>query len=57
METAEDCRFFPQYETDRETVVLLFEYRERLKLEEGKYKFITLYKEVWDVKTGKGTQG
>lgn len=45
--------FFPAYGTDRETVELLFEYKDRLKLEEGKYKLICLYKEVWDEKTGK----
>ncbi len=46
--------FFPAYGTDKETVQLLFEYRDRLKLEKGKYKLIGLYKEVWDEKTGKG---
>ncbi len=49
--------FFPAYGTDKETVDLLFEYRDKLRMEEGKYKLITLYKEVWDEKTGKGTQG
>jgi hypothetical protein len=34
-------------------VELLFKYRDRLKLEEGKYKLIELYKEVWDEKTSK----
>ena len=38
----------------KETVELLFEYRDKLKLEEGKYKLKTLYKEVWDEKTAKG---
>lgn len=47
--------FFPQYGTDRETVELLFEYKDKLKLEEGKAKLITLYKEVWDEKTTKGS--
>jgi len=45
--------FFPAYGTDRDTVELLFKYRDRLKLEEGKYKLIELYKEVWDEKTSK----
>ncbi len=47
--------FFPQYGTERETVDLLFEYRDNLKLEQGKYKLIALYKEVWDEKTAKRT--
>jgi hypothetical protein len=38
----------------RETVKLLFEYRDKLKLEDGKYKLIALYKEVWDEKADKG---
>lgn len=46
--------FFPAYGTDRNTVQLLFEYRDRLKLEEGKYKLIGIYKEVWDEKADKG---
>jgi len=46
--------FFPAYGTDRETVELLFKYRDRLRLEEGKYKLIELYKEVWDEKASKG---
>ena len=45
--------FFPAYGTDRDTVRLLFEYRDKLKIEEGKYKLIGLYKEVWDEKAGK----
>lgn len=43
--------FFPAYGTDKETVQLLFEYRDRLRLEDGKYWLIGLYKEVWDEKT------
>ncbi len=43
--------FFPAYGADRETVDLLFENRERLKLDEGKYKLIGLYHEVWNEKT------
>lgn len=46
--------FFPAYGTDRETVQLLFEYRDKLRLEKGKYKLIGIYKEVWDEKTDKG---
>lgn len=45
--------FFPAYGTDRYTVELLYEYRDQLKIEEGKYKLIGLYKEVWDEKAGK----
>lgn len=45
--------FFPQYGTDKETVNLLFENKDRLKIEEGKYKLICLYKEVWDERTSK----
>jgi hypothetical protein len=45
--------FFPQYGTEKETVELLFQYRDKLKLEDGKYKLIELYKEVWDEKTSK----
>ena len=46
--------FFPAFGTDRDTVQLLFEYRDKLKIEKGKYELIGLYKEVWDEKTGKG---
>lgn len=45
--------FFPVYGTDKETVQFLFEYRDRLRLEDGKYRLIGLYKEVWDEKTDK----
>lgn len=45
--------FFPAYGTDKKTVQLLFKYRDNLKLEEGKYKLICIYKEVWDDKTYK----
>lgn len=38
----------------KKTVDLLFEYRDKLKLEQGKYKLIGLYKEVWDEKAAKG---
>jgi len=48
--------FFPAYGTDRESVELLFRYRERLKLDKGKYRLICLYKEVWDEKTRKRDQ-
>ncbi len=43
--------FFPTFGADRETVNLLFENRDRIKLEAGKYKLIRLYHEVWDEKT------
>ncbi len=46
--------FFPAYGTDREIVRLLFQYRNRLKLEAGKYQLIGLYQEVWDAKAGQG---
>jgi len=45
--------FFPAYGTDRDTVELLYKYRDKLKLEEGKYRLIGIYKEVWDEKTHK----
>lgn len=45
--------FFPMYGTDKETVNLLFEYKDKLKIEEGKYKLICLYKEVWDERSSK----
>lgn len=48
--------FFPAYGTDRETVDLLFENRDRLKLDEGKHKLIGLYHEVWDEKTRTGNR-
>ncbi len=43
--------FFPAYGTDKETVQLLFEHRDRLKLEAGEYRLIELYYEVWNEKT------
>ena len=43
--------FFPAYGADRETVALLYENRDRLKLEEGKYRLIGMYHEVWNEKT------
>lgn len=43
--------FFPAYGTDEKTVRLLFEYREKLKLEKGKCRLIELYCEVWNEKT------
>ncbi len=45
--------FFPLYGTDRETVRFLFEYRDKLKLEEGKYKLIAIYHEAWNEKSDK----
>jgi len=42
--------FFPAYGTGRETVKLLFRYRGKLKLEEGTYRLIALYNEVWNKK-------
>lgn len=49
--------FFPAYGTDRDTVELLYQFRDRLKLEEGKYRLIGIYKEVWDEKTRKRNKG
>ncbi len=43
--------FFPAYGTDRETVKLLYEYRDKLKLEEGKLRLIELYYGAWCEKT------
>lgn len=40
--------FFPAYGTDRETVALLFDCRDQLRLEPGKYALIGLYHEVWN---------
>lgn len=40
--------FFPAYGTDRQTVTLLFAYRDQLRLEPGKHALIGLYHEVWD---------
>jgi hypothetical protein len=48
--------FFPAYGTDRETVKLLWKYRNQLKLEEGTNKLIVLYHEVWNEKTRKRHQ-
>ena len=48
--------FFPVYGTDRETVRLLFKHRKKLKLEEGKYKLIALYHEVWNEKATLGNR-
>lgn len=43
--------FFPMVGVDKKTVKLLFKYREKLKLEEGKFKLIKLYYEAWSKKT------
>ncbi len=45
--------FFPAYGTDRETVMLLYKYRDGLRMEKGTYKLIEIYKRVWDDKTAK----
>lgn len=39
--------FFPGFGKDRKTVELLFKYRDKLKLETGKYRLICIYHEVW----------
>jgi hypothetical protein len=44
--------FFPAFGADAATVKLLFEYRDKLKLEKGKYRLIELYYEVLNEKTG-----
>ncbi len=44
--------FFPACGTDKETVKLLFEHRDKLKLEQGKYRLIELYHEVWIERAG-----
>ncbi len=46
--------FFPAYGTDKETVLLLFEHRDKLKIEEGEYRLIEIYHEAWNKKTAKG---
>ena len=43
--------FFPAYGTDRDTVKLLFQYRDRLEIEKGKYELIGIYEDVWKNKT------
>lgn len=45
------ANFFPMVGIDKRTVKLLFEYRKKLKLEEGKFKLIKLYHEAWNKKT------
>lgn len=42
--------FFPSIGTDRETINLLYQKRDELKIEEGKYVLIGIYKELWDAK-------
>ena len=44
--------FFPAHGTDRNTVKLLFQYMDRLKIEKGKYELIGIYEDVWQNKTG-----
>lgn len=46
--------FFPAYGTDRETVQLLFEHRDKLRLEEGRLRLIEIYYGAWREKTYKG---
>ncbi len=43
--------FFPMVGIDKKTVKLLFAYRKKLKLEEGKIKLIKIYYEAWNKKT------
>jgi len=49
--------FFPAYGTDKEIVELLFEHRDKLKIERGKYRLIALYHEVWNERTHKRNRG
>ena len=44
--------FFPAHGTDRNTVKLLFQYRDLLKIEKGKYELIGIYEDVWQNETG-----
>lgn len=46
--------FFPAYGTDREAVQLLFEHRDKLKLEEGRLRLIEIYYGAWNDETHKG---
>ena len=46
--------FFPAYGADRKTVQFLFDHRSELRLEQGKYRLIELYHEVWSEKTAEG---
>jgi len=48
--------FFPAYGTDMETVQLLFNNKDKLKLEKGKYRLIETYYEVWNEKANKRNQ-
>lgn len=43
--------FFPSVGTDKKTIDLLYEKRDLIKMEEGKYILIGIYKELWDAKT------
>ncbi len=45
--------FFPAHGTEREVVKLLYDHRDELRLEEGTYKLLALYHEVWNEKTHK----
>ena len=42
--------FFPRYGQDRETVDLLFQYRDRLKLDPPTRALIEAYQEAWKEK-------
>jgi hypothetical protein len=44
--------FFPAFGADEKTIKLLFEHRDKLKLEQGKYRLIELYYEVWIERAG-----
>lgn len=46
--------FFPAYGADRKTVRLLFQHRDRLKLEPGRYKLIGMYHDAWQNADSRG---
>jgi len=47
------AEFFPAYGSDAENIRMLFKYKDRLKLDYGKYRLIELYYEVLNEKTSK----
>lgn len=48
--------FFPAFGAERETVHLLLEYIDELKIEEGKKRLIEIYHEAWNEKPRKRDQ-
>lgn len=45
--------FFPAYGIDKKTVNLLFRYRDKLNMEQGKYRLVEMYYEAWEEKTAR----